>query len=245
LYFFGNEGLEIDTKRIRGVSCLHERWGNGSELLADILIVKEFLDVFPEELPRLPPKIKVKVSIDIILRSTPIAQSPYRMMPAKLAKLKIQLQELLEKEFIPPNSSPWGAPVLFVKKKDETLRLCIDYQRLNKVMVKNKYLLPRIDNLFDQLKGVRVFLKIDLSSGYYQLKIKELDVSKTVFRTSYGHYEFLLMPFGLMNAPAVFMDLMNHVFRPYLDKLVVIFIDDILFYSSLDQEHEQHLRLIL
>jgi len=126
-----------------------------------------------------------------------------------------------------------------------TLRLCIDYQQLNKVTVKNKYMLPRIDDLFDQLKRARVFSKIDLRSGYYQLRIKELDVPKTAFRTRYGHYEFLVMPFGLTNAPAVFMDLMNQVFRPYLDRFVVIFIDYILVYSSSDQEHEQHLGLIL
>jgi hypothetical protein len=126
-----------------------------------------------------------------------------------------------------------------------TLRLCIDYRQLNKVTVKNKYLLPRIDDLFDQLKGARVFSKIDLRSGYYQLRIKELDVPKTAFRTRYGHYEFLIMPFGLTNAPAVFIDLMNQVFRPYLDRFVVIFIDYILVYSSSDQEPEQHLGLIL
>jgi len=216
-----------------------------SELLADIPIIKEFPDVFREELPGLPPEREVEVSIDIIPGSAPIAQSPYRMAPAELAELKIQLQELLEKGFIRPSSSPWGAPVLFVKKKDGTLRLSIDYRQLNKVTVKNKYLLPRIDDLFDQLKGARVFSKIDLRSGYYQLRIKELDVPKTAFRTRYGHYEFLVMPFGLTNAPTVFMDLMNRVFRPYLDSFVVIFIDDILVYSSSDQEHEQHLGLIL
>jgi hypothetical protein len=126
-----------------------------------------------------------------------------------------------------------------------TLRLCIDYRQLNKVTVKNKYLLPRIDDLFDQLKRARVFSKINLRSGYYQLRIKELDVPKTAFRTRYGHYEFLVMPFGLTNAPAVFMDLMNQVFRPYLNRFVVIFIDYILVYSSSDQEHEQHLGLIM
>jgi len=126
-----------------------------------------------------------------------------------------------------------------------TLRLCIDYRQLNKVTVKNKYMLPRIDDLFDQLKRARVFSKINLRSGYYQLRIKELDVPKTAFRTRYGHYEFLVMPFGLTNAPAVFMDLMNQVFRPYLNRFVVIFIDYILVYSSSDQEHEQHLGLIM
>ena len=132
----------------------------------------------------------------------------------ELAELKVQLQELLDKGFIRPSNSPWGAPVLFVKKKDGTLRLCIDYRQLNKVTVKNRYSLPQIDDLFDQLKGARVFSKIDLRSGYHQLRIKEQDIQKTAFRTRYGHYEFSVMPFGLTNAPAMFMDLMNRVFRP-------------------------------
>ena len=141
--------------------------------------------------------------------------------------------------------SPWGAPVLFVKKKDGTLRMCIDYRQINKVTVKNKYPLPRIEDLFDQLKGAGVFSKIDLRSGYYQLRVKEGDVPKTAFRTRYGHYEFLVMPFGLTNAQAAFMDLMNRVFRPYVDQFVVVFIDDILVYSKDAQEHEQHLRIVL
>ncbi|PKI60687.1 hypothetical protein CRG98_018934 [Punica granatum] len=150
------------------------------------------------------------------------------MAPSELKELKVQLQELLEKGFIRPSVSPWGAPVLFVKKKDGSLRLCIDYQQLNRVTLRNKYPLPRIDDLFDQLHGANVFSKIDLRSGYHQLKIKDSDVPKTAFRTRYGHYEFLVMPFGLTNAPAAFMDLMNRVFQPYLDKFIVVFIDDIL-----------------
>ena len=136
-------------------------------------------------------------------------------------------------------------PVLFVKKKDGTLRMCIDYQQINKVTVKNKYLLPRIEDLFDQLKGAGVFSKIDLRSGYYQLRVKDVDVWNTTFRTRYGHYQFLVMPFGLTNAAASFMDLMNKVFRPYLDQFLVVFIDDILVYSRDEQEHEQHLRIVL
>jgi hypothetical protein len=167
------------------------------------------------------------------------------MAPMELAKLKVQLQELLDKGFIRPSNSPWGAPVLFVKKKDGTFCLCIDYRQLNKVIVKNMYPLPRIDDLFDQLKGARVFSKIDLRSGYHQLRIKEQDIQKTAFRTRYGHYEFLVMPFGLTNAPTMFMDLMNRVFRPYLDQYVVVFIDDILVYSNSHLEHEQHLRVVL
>ena len=143
------------------------------------------------------------------------------MAPTELVELKIQLQELLDKGFIRLSVSPWGAPVLFVKKKDGTLRLCIDYRQLNKMTIKNKYPLPRIDNLFDQLKGACVFSKIDLRSGYHQMMIKEKDMQKTAFKTRYGHYEFVVMPFGLTNAPAIFIDLMNRVFRSYLDKFFI------------------------
>ena len=132
-----------------------------------------------------------------------------------------------------------------MKKKDGTLRMCIDYRQLNKVTVKSKYPLPRIEDLFDQLKGAAVFSKIDLRSGYYLLRVKEVDVPKTAFRTQYGHYEFLVMPFGLTNAPVALMDLMNRVFRPYVDQFVVVFNDDILVYSKNVHEHEQHLKLVL
>jgi len=167
------------------------------------------------------------------------------MAPAELTELKTQLHELLDKGLIQPSVSPCSAPVLFVKKKDGCLRLCIDYRELNKVTVKNKYPLPRIDDLFNQLASVSVFSKIDLRSGYHQLKIKKEDVLKTTFRTRYGHYEFLVLPFGLTNALSFFMDLMNRIFRPFLDKFIVVFIDDILVYSKTGEEHANHLQMVL
>lgn len=148
-------------------------------------------------------------------------------------------------KFIRPSVSPWGAPMLFVKKKDESMRLCIDYRELNKITIRNKYPFPRIDNLFDQLKGARVFSKIDLRSGYHQLRVKAQDIPKTAFRTRYGHYEFLVMPFELENAPPTFMDLMNRVFKEQLDKYVVVFIDDIMVYSPLEEQNVEHLRNVL
>ncbi|KAL5573969.1 hypothetical protein UlMin_023566 [Ulmus minor] len=211
----------------------------------DVHVVRNFLEVFPEDLPGLPPDREIEFEIELLPGISPISKAPYRMAPVELKELKEQLQELLDKKFIRPSYSPWGAPVLFVKKKDGTLRMCIDYRELNKVTIKNKYPLPRIDDLFDQLQGAAIFSKIDLRSGYHQLKIRESDVPKTAFRTRYGHYEFLVMPFGLTNAPAAFMDLMNRVFKEFLDKFVVIFIDDILIYSKTREDHEAHLGLVL
>ena len=210
-----------------------------------IPVVREFPDVFPEELPGIPLEREVDLAIEIVPGTVPMSREPYKMAPTELKELKRQLQELLDKGFIRPSVSPWGAPVLFVKKKDGTLRMCIDYRQINKMTVKNKYPLLRIEDLFDQLKGAGVFSKIDLRSGYYQLRVKEVDVLKTAFRIRYGHYEFLVMPFGLTNAPTEFMDLMNKVFRPYLDQFIVVFIDDILVYSRDEQEHEQHLKIVL
>ncbi|WMV13463.1 hypothetical protein MTR67_006848 [Solanum verrucosum] len=203
------------------------------------------IKVFPKNLPALPPEREVEFPIELIPRSTPISITPYRMTPAELRELKYQLQELLEKGFIRPSISPWGTPVLFVKKKDGTLRLCIDYRQLNRITIKKKYPLPRINNLFDQLKGAKVFSKIDLRSGYHQLRVKENDIPKTAFRTRYGQYEFFVMPFGLTNAPAVFMDLMNRVFMPYLDQFLVDFINDILIFSRSSEDHDRHLQIVL
>ncbi|GJV70675.1 putative reverse transcriptase domain-containing protein [Tanacetum coccineum] len=213
--------------------------------LEDVPIVREFPEVFPEDLPGLPPARQVEFQIDLVPGAAPVARAPYRLAPAEMQELSTQLQELSDRGFIRPSSSPWGAPVLFVKKKDGSFRMCIDYRELNKLTVKNRYPLPRIDDLFDQLQGSRVYSKIDLRSGYHQLRVREEDISKTAFRTRYGHYEFQVMPFGLTNTPAVFMDLMNRVCKPYLDRFVIVFIDDILIYSKSRKEHEGHLKLIL
>nr|GFA97399.1 putative reverse transcriptase domain-containing protein [Tanacetum cinerariifolium] len=179
------------------------------------------------------------------IRATPVARAPYRLAPLEMQELLNQLQELADRGFIRPSTSPWGAPVLFVKKKDESFRMCIDYLELNKLTVKNRYPLPRIDDLFNQLQGSSVYSKIDLRTGYHQLRVRDEDIPKTAFRTRYGHYEFQVMPFGLTNTPAVFIDLMNRVCKPYLDKFVIVFINDILIYSHNKEEHANHLRIIL
>ncbi|KAK9167057.1 hypothetical protein Scep_002248 [Stephania cephalantha] len=210
--------------------------------LEEISVVCEFPDVFPEDLPGLPPPREIDFIIELVPGTKSISIPPYRMAPRELEELRKQLQELSEKGFITPSISPWGAPVLFVKKKDGTLRLCIDYRQLNKVTVKNKYPLPRIDDLFDQLRGAQFFSKIDLRSGYHQLRIREDDRYITSFSMRYGHYQFTVMPFGLTNAHAMFMDLMHRVMRPYLDRFVIVFIDDILVYSKTREDHKQHLR---
>lgn len=193
----------------------------------------------------MPPKRQVEFRIDLVPGAAPIAKEPYHLAPPEMQELSSQLQELLGKQFIHPSSSPWGAPILFVRKKDGSHRMCIDYRELNKLTVKNRYPLSRIDDLFDQLQGASWFSKIDLRSGYHQARVREEDVVKTVFRTRYGHYEFVVMPFGLTNAPMVFMDLMNRVCKPMLDHSVIMFIDDIMVYSKTGEQHEEHLMKLL
>ncbi|XP_048607727.1 uncharacterized protein LOC111211085 isoform X2 [Brassica napus] len=217
---------------------------DGQQKLHDISVVAEYEDVF-EPLKGPPPARADVLTIEVEPGAAPISRAPYRLAPTEMAELKKQLEELSDKGFIRPSTSPWGAPVLFVKKKDGSFRLCIDYRGLNKVTIKNKYPLPRIDELLDQLQGASWFSKIDLASGYHQIAIAEGDVRKTAFRTRYGHYEFVVMPFGLTNAPATFMKLMNDVFREHLDKCVIVFIDDILVYSRSRGEHAEHLRIVL
>jgi hypothetical protein len=201
-------------------------------VIGDLAVVCDFPDVFPEEVDELPPEREVEFSIDLVPGTRPISMAPYRMSAVELTELKSQLEDLLDKKFIRPSVSPWGAPVLLVKKKEGTMRLCVDYRQLNKVTIKNRYPLPRIDDLMDQLVGASVFSKIDLRSGYHQIRVKTEDIQKTAFRTRYGHYEYSVMPFGVTNAPGVFMEYMNRIFHPYLDQFVVVFIDDILVYSK-------------
>nr|GEW37545.1 putative reverse transcriptase domain-containing protein [Tanacetum cinerariifolium] len=213
--------------------------------LEDVPIVRNFPEVFPKNLPGLPPTRQVEFQIDLIPGTAPVARAPYRLAPSEMKELLDQLKELSKEGFIKPSSLPWGAPVLFVKKKDGSFQTCIDYRELNKLTVKNHYPLPRIDDLFVQLQGSSVYSKIDLRSGYHQLRVHEEDIPKTAFRTCYGDYEFQVMPFGLTNASAVFIDLMNRVCKPYLDEFVIVFIDDILIYSKNKKEHEEHLKAII
>ncbi|GJS56543.1 putative reverse transcriptase domain-containing protein [Tanacetum coccineum] len=222
LIFRGNESNDGRESRLTIISCskAQEYMAKGCQIflaqisakkeedksegkqLKDVPIVRDFPEVFPEDLPGLPPARPVEFQIDLIPGAAPVARAPYRLAPSKMKELSEQLQELSDKGFIRPSSSPWGAPVLFVKKKDGSFRMCIDYRELNKLTVKNRYPLPRIDDLFDQLQGSSIYSKIDLRSGYHQLRVREQDIPKTAFRTRYGHYEFQVMPFGLTNAPA-------------------------------------------
>ncbi|GJS29960.1 putative reverse transcriptase domain-containing protein [Tanacetum coccineum] len=205
LTFCGNESSNGRESRLTVISCSK---------------AQEYMAKGCQDLPGLPPARPVEFQIDLIPGAAPVARAPYRLAPSEMKELSEQLQELSDKGFIRPSSSPWGAPVLFVKKKDGSFRMCIDYRS-------------------------NIYSKIDLRSGYHQLRVREQDIPKTAFRTRYGHYEFQVMPFGLTNAPAVFMDLMNRVCKPYLDKFVIVFIDDILIYSKDEKEHEEHLKAIL
>ncbi|GJW70981.1 putative reverse transcriptase domain-containing protein [Tanacetum coccineum] len=265
LIFHGNKSNDGRESRLTIISCskAQEYMAKGCQIflaqisakkeedksegkqLKDVPIVRDFPEVFPEDLSGLPPARPVEFQIDLIPGAAPVARAPYRLAPSEMKELSEQLQELSDKGFIRPSSLPWGAPVLFVKKKDGSFRMCINYRELNKLTVKNRYPLSRIDDLFDQLQGSSIYSKIDLRSGYHQLRVREQYIPKTAFRTRYGHYEFQVMPFRLINAPAVFIDLMNRVCKPYLDKFIIVFIDDIFIYSKDKKEHKEHLKAIL
>ena len=209
-------------------------------------LIQEFSDVFPEKLPYgLPPDRGDAHAIELEPGSKPPFQSIYHQSPAELKEVEKQLRELIDAGHIRPSKSPFGAPILFVKKKEGTLRMCMDYRALNKITIKNRYPLPRIDELLDKLNGARYFTKIDLRSGYHQIRVQPTDVHKTAFRTRYGHFEFTVMPFGLTNAPATFQESMNNILREFLDQFVVVYLDDILIFSRTKEEHGQHLRKVL
>jgi hypothetical protein len=237
----GRVTLQLTSTPMPAASAHHTIAQN----LEDIPVANEFHDVFPEDLPGMPLDRDVDFTIELQSGTAPISRRSYKMTPKELGELKIQLRELLDKGYIHLSSLPWGCPALFVNKKDQSLRLCVDYRPLNAVTIKNKYPLPRIDILFDQLIGAKVFSKVDLRLGYHQINIRPEDVPKSAFSTRYGLYEYSVMSFGLTNAPAYFTYLMNSVFMLELDKFVVVFIDDILVYSKNEEEHEQHLRIIL
>ena len=209
-------------------------------------LLAEFRDVFPDEPPnRLPPRRDVDHRIELTQTTPPTPRPVYRMSPAELDELKKQMDELVASGFIRPSKSPFGAPVLFVKKKDGSMRMCVDYRDLNRITIKNRYPLPRVEELFDRLRGAKYFSKIDLRSGYHQVRIHPDDIHKTAFRTRYGHYEFLVLPFGLTNAPATFMHLMQSIFGAHLDDFVIVFLDDILIFSKTLAEHKKHVRRVL
>jgi hypothetical protein len=210
-----------------------------------IHVVREFLVVFPDDLPGMQPERAIEFKIELQPRTAPIAKAPYKMSLVEMKELKIQLQGLLYKGYIHPSTSPWGCSALFVEKKDKQLHLCVDYWPLNAVTIKNKYPLPRIDILFDQLARAQVLSKIDLRSSYHQIKIRVEDIPKMTFMMRYGLYEYLVMSFGLTNALAHFMYLMTSVFLPELDQFVMVFIDDILLYSKSMEELEEHLWIVL
>nr|GEZ45271.1 putative reverse transcriptase domain-containing protein [Tanacetum cinerariifolium] len=212
LIFQGNGDNQREESRL---NIRSQRQVKGEKRLMDVSIVRDFLGVFPEDLLGIPPARQIEIQIDSVRCAAPVAWAPYRLAPSDMKELAEKLQELSDKGFIRPSSSPWGAPVLFVKKKDGLFHMCIDYRELNKLTVKNRY---------------------------HQLRVREEDIPKTVFWTRYGHYEFQVMPFSLTNTSAVFMDLMNRVCKPYLDKFVIVFTDDILIYSK---KKKEHLKLIL
>lgn len=206
-------------------------------------LVNKYNEIFPEELPaKLPPKRNIEHGIELELGTSPPSRPPYRFMEQD--ELKKQLKQLLDNQLIRPSCSPYGSPVLFVKKKSGELRMCIDFRALNNITIKNKYPLPRVDDLLDQLSTGRYFSKLDLTSGYWQVRIKNNDIPKTAFRTRYGHFEFMVMPFGLTNAPATFQHLMNSIFQDFLDDFVIVYLDDIMIYSKTYEEHLKHLEMV-
>ncbi|CAI7814886.1 unnamed protein product [Closterium sp. NIES-54] len=237
---------ESNTGYLALVMAAAEEEKPSSELLAAVKeVLEQYKDIMPDDLPAgVPPARTHEHEIVEEPGAKPVSRVPYRLSPTELTDMKKQIEYLLVRQLIRPSTSPYGAPVLFTPKPDGSLRMCIDYRSLNKQTVKNKYPIPRIDDLLDQLRGATVFSKLDLRSGYWQIKMADNSIHKTAFRTRYGSYEYLVMPFGLCNAPATFQAEMNHILRPLLDECVVVYLDDILIYSKNMKEHVEHLRKV-
>ena len=249
MHKLAKKGCELYTLEIRHELPIQKEGReapSATSLTSFDKLVEQFADVFPADLPAgAPPDRGVAHKIDLIPGTEPPSKPAYRLPLAQMEELRQQLEGLVDKGHIRPSTSPYGAPMLLVKKKDGTLRLCVDYRALNKATIKNRCAMPRIDDLLDRLQGAKVFSKIDLRSGYHQIPINSGDVEKTAFRSRFGHYEYTVMPFGLTNAPATFMTLMQNVLRPLLDKCVIVYLDDILVYSKSHTEHEHHLKAVL
>ncbi|CAI7908034.1 unnamed protein product, partial [Closterium sp. NIES-54] len=237
---------ESNTGYLALVMAAAEEEKPSSELPAAVKeVLEQYKDIMPDDLPAgVPPARTHEHEIVEEPGAKPVSRAPYRLSPTELTDMKKQIEYLLDRQLIRPSTSPYGAPVLFTPKPDGSLRMCIDYRALNKQTVKNKYPIPRIDDLLDQLRGATVFSKLDLRSGYWQIKMADNSIHKTAFRTRYGSYEYLVMPFGLCNAPATFQVEMNHILRPLLDECVVVYLDDILIYSKNMKEHMEHLRKV-
>ncbi|MCO5594840.1 hypothetical protein L7F22_048874 [Adiantum nelumboides] len=234
------------TEFRKNVSCSFVELGHSDESKFIREIMTDFKNVFPDDLPPgLPPSGGVDHGIELVAGSQPFSKQPYRFSKTKEDEIQRQLKDYLDRGFVRPSKSPWRAPVLLSRKKDNTMRFCVDYKGLNKLTVKNKYLLPCMDDLIDRLHGALHFTKIDLRLSYHQIRIKLEDIPKTGFHTRYGHYEFLVLPFGLTNAPATFQQMMNDLLRPFLGNFVVVFLDDILIYSRSLSEHLMHIRTVL
>lgn len=216
-----------------------------SDISAEIKrLIKKYPKAFPKRLPKGLPRHTFRHKINLVPGATPQFRQSYKLSEPELRELRAQLTDLLEKHFVQPSASPWGAPVLFAKKSGGGLRLCIDYRALNKLTIKNRYPLPRIDELLDRLKGAKYFTKLDLASGFWQIPMAPEDIPKTAFNTRYGQFEFTVMPFGLCNAPSTFQAMMNQVLFDYLDDFVLIYLDDVLIFSTTYEEHLQHLEKV-
>jgi len=238
----------VDLKDLDSSQTTHEEVAKSciDQKLEELL--NKFVDVVPTDpdfVPPLPPERSVDHAVEVIPGSVPPNKRVYSMNPAELDELKKQLKQLLEHGLIRPSVSPYGSPIIFVKKKDGRLRLCVDYRALNNITVKNKYSLPRVDDLLDRLHGAVIFSKIDLVSGYHQVRLREADIHKSAFRTRYGHYEYTVLPFGMCNAPATFMRLMHEVLMDELDDFVIVYLDDILIFSKSEEDHLKHVEQVL